>query len=51
MDRRGTLGGITYFDKVIQFINRPKSNPYWAYNISKKKSEKVEVYQWRDGVC
>jgi exodeoxyribonuclease V alpha subunit len=49
MDRRGTLGGITYFDKVIQFINRPKSNPYWAYNISKKKSEKVEVYNGEIG--
>jgi len=43
------LGGITYFDKVIQFINRPKSNPYWAFNASKRIKERVEVYNGEIG--
>lgn len=43
-ERRGALGGITFFDKVIQYVNRPKSNPYWAYNCSSKKNEEIEIY-------
>ncbi len=49
IDRRGQLGGVTYFDKVIQFINRPKSNPYWSYNCSTKKREKIDVYNGEIG--
>lgn len=49
VDRRGSLGGITYFDKVIQFINRPKSNPYWSYNYSTRQREKIEVYNGEIG--
>jgi hypothetical protein len=35
---------ITLFDKVIQFINRPKSNPIYAYNWEKGKNETMEVF-------
>ena len=42
--QKGTLGGITIFDKVIQFRNRPRSNPYWAYNCETRKKERVEVF-------
>lgn len=38
------LGGISLFDKVIQFRNRPKSNRIWAYHVTTKAVEPVEVY-------
>ena len=31
LDKKGQLGGITYFDKVIQIVNRPKSKPVMEY--------------------
>ncbi|MEI6045350.1 MAG: AAA family ATPase [Chloroflexota bacterium] len=49
MGRVGQLGGITLFDKVIQVVNRPKSNPYWAYSTESKKSEKIEAYNGEIG--
>jgi energy-coupling factor transporter ATP-binding protein EcfA2 len=49
LDKKGALGGITYFDKVIQVVNRPRSNPYWAYNFETRKREKVEVYNGEIG--
>jgi exodeoxyribonuclease V alpha subunit len=50
LDTKGELGGITYFDKVIQMINRPKSNPVWAYNIETRKNERLEVYNGEIGI-
>jgi len=47
--KNGLLSGITYFDKVIQYRNRPKSNPIWAYNTSIKKNEQIEVYNGEIG--
>jgi hypothetical protein len=44
VQNKGTLAGVTIFDKVIQFRNRPKSNPYWAYNCETGRSEKIEIY-------
>ncbi|WP_299273441.1 AAA family ATPase [uncultured Psychroserpens sp.] len=41
---RGTLGGVTYFDKVIQFTNRAGRKGYWAYSFDKKRSEKIDVF-------
>lgn len=41
---KGNLGGVSYFDKVIQYKNRPKSNPYYAYNMLTKSNEKVQVF-------
>ncbi|MBI9050769.1 MAG: AAA family ATPase [Anaerolineaceae bacterium] len=50
LDKKGQLGGITYFDKVIQIVNRPKSNPIWAYNFENRKSEKIEIFNGEIGV-
>jgi len=44
LDNKGSLGGITYFDKVIQVLNRPKSNPVRAYNTQTRNVEKIEVF-------
>lgn len=41
---RFTLDTITLFDKVIQFVNRPRSNPIFAYNWDTRKNEKIEVF-------
>jgi hypothetical protein len=38
------VGGIALFDKVMQVINRPKSNPAYGYNLQTRKREKIEVY-------
>jgi hypothetical protein len=46
---KGNLGGITLFDKVIQFVNRAGSNCYWAYNIKNSESEKIDVYNGEIG--
>lgn len=48
-DTHGRLGGITYFDKVIQYINRPVSNPYHVYNFKTRKSDTLEVYNGEIG--
>ena len=50
LDKKGELGGITYFDKVIQVVNRPKSNPIWAYCLSSGKNEKIEVFNGEIGM-
>ena len=50
LERKGTLGGITYFDKVIQFVNRPKSYPYrYVYNRKTKSQENLEVFNGEIG--
>lgn len=46
---KGPLGGITYFDKVIQFTNRAGQNSYWGYNYDTKKNERVAVYNGEIG--
>ncbi|MFV9506962.1 MAG: AAA family ATPase [Oscillochloridaceae bacterium umkhey_bin13] len=46
---KGSLGGITYFDKVIQVVNRPKSNPIWAYNLQLGKNERIQVFNGEIG--
>ncbi len=48
-EKHGKLGGVTYFDKIIQYINRPKSYPYYAYNFSSKQVERLEVYNGEIG--
>jgi len=45
----GTVDGITLFDKVIQYRNRPKSNPIWAYNFDTRKSERAEIFDGEIG--
>ncbi len=44
MLERGTLGGITLFDKVIQVINRSRSTAIAGYDIKERKRGKLEVY-------
>lgn len=39
-----TLDTITLFDKVIQFVNRPRSSPIYAYNWDARKNEQIEVF-------
>ena len=46
---KGTLNGITYFDKVIQYCNRTRSNPIRAYNTKTKRQESVEVFNGEIG--
>lgn len=43
-DHHRQLGGITLFDKVIQYRNRSKSSGIWAYNTETKQSEQIEVF-------
>lgn len=38
------LAGIALFDKVIQVINRPRSNPAYGYNTESGKRERVELF-------
>ena len=44
MLERGTLAGITLFDKVIQVINRSRSTAISGYNTKERKPDKLEVY-------
>jgi len=46
---KGTLNGITYFDKVIQYRNRTRSNPIKAYNTKSRRQEEVEVFNGEIG--
>ena len=47
---RYQLDGIGYFDKVIQFKNRPQSDPAYAYQDSFKKNIKAEIYNGEIGL-
>ncbi len=44
------LDGIGYFDKVIQYRNRPQSDPAYAYDFSKGKNVKAEIYNGEIGL-
>lgn len=44
------LDGISYFDKVIQFRNRPKSDMAYAYNQETRAVEQHEVYNGEIGL-
>lgn len=43
LQNKGAKSGITLFDKVIQFKNRTKSKPIYAYNSKTGKNEKIEI--------
>ena len=47
---RYNLDGIGYFDKVIQFRNRPKSDMAYAYNQETRAVEQHEVYNGEIGL-
>ena len=48
-DEKGTINGISYFDKVIQYRNRTKSDPVKAYNMEEREEEEVEVFNGEIG--
>lgn len=43
------LDGVSLFDKVIQFRNRPKSNQISAYSFSERKNIKLDIYNGEIG--
>ncbi len=49
IDWYGVLDGITLYDKVIQYRNRPQSDPIWAYNFKTRKPECIEVFNGQIG--
>jgi len=42
--RKFNIDLITLFDKVIQFRNRPKSDPIYAYNWDTREPERIEIF-------
>ena len=48
--KRYNLDGISYFDKVIQFRNRPKSDMAYAYNQETRAVEQHEVFNGEIGL-
>ena len=50
LEHKGSLGGVTFFDKVIQVVNRPKSNPLWGWNADTRSKERIEVYNGEIGL-
>jgi hypothetical protein len=49
VESKGSLGGITYKDKVIQVRNRTHSNPIKAYDTETRRTENVEVFNGEIG--
>ena len=47
VENKGTLNG--YFDKIIQYRNRTKSNPIKAYNTETRRQEEIEVFNGEIG--
>lgn len=45
-----TLDGVSYYDKVIQFRNRPKSDMAYAYNQQTRQTERKEIFNGEIGV-
>lgn len=45
----GAVDGITLNDKVIQYRNRPRSNPLWAYDAGTRSKVQVEVFNGEIG--
>lgn len=44
------IDNIGLFDKVIQFRNRPQSDPAFAYNLSTKRTEPQEIFNGEIGI-
>ena len=50
LDKIGHLGGITLFDKVLQYRNRWKhSDPLYAYNVQTQQVEPVDIFNGEIG--
>ena len=50
LERYRPIDGITLFDKVIQYFNRPKSNPISAFNCTTRRTEYIEVFNGEIGM-
>ena len=50
INHKGSLSGITVFDKVIQFRNRAKSDAYYSYDIKNRVKSRVDVFNGELGV-
>lgn len=48
--KKGNIDGITVYDKVIQVINRPPSNPLYGYDFTERKPCEVEIYNGELGL-
>jgi exodeoxyribonuclease V alpha subunit len=46
---KGSIDGITMFDKVIQVVNRPASRPLKGYNFQTREVEEVEIFNGEIG--
>jgi hypothetical protein len=47
--KRFNIDGIGLFDKVIQYRNRPQSDPAYAYNLKSRVTEKNDIYNGEIG--
>lgn len=48
--KKGNIDGITVYDKVIQVVNRPTSNPLYGYDSTTKASCTREVFNGELGL-
>ncbi len=44
LKKKGSIDGITLFDKVIQVRNRTKSDPIYGYDFDKKRVNQCDVF-------
>lgn len=49
--RKYNLDGVSPFDKVIQFRNRPRSDMAYVYNDDTKQNERAEVFNGEIGIA
>lgn len=49
MKRKGSVDGFTLFDKVIQVVNRPASNPLRGWDFNAKQKCKQQVFNGEIG--
>ena len=48
-ERVGSVGGVSYQDKVIQTRNRQNRDSYFAWNTAARRTERVEVFNGEIG--
>lgn len=47
--KHSPMGGVTYYDKIIQFTNRAGVNSYYSYNRDTRKNDRLAVYNGEMG--
>lgn len=48
--KKQNIDGISLFDKVIQYRNRTKSDPAYAYSLTEKITKPMEIYNGEIGI-